>query len=474
MSIRPLEDLAKCLQNALTSMQIESQSFGNSQEIIKTVNEVKKVFEGFVSASAPKDRAYAAALKFLREKPLTENEYDFIAAEINTPIKEQKNEKIIESIRFASLLKYYTTQIAKNEMWNLTWYWLFLSYFSLELDKTSNEILEKNTALLREFLAKTYVHFTQGKDFLPEWARVLTNHSNLLTLKPCERYAEAYLQDRQEEVNEIKNSLSIPANSWFWHQLTLAMVRYATNQKKDANFKAQIPKLINFLEKFSGYKDEAIKLILTRYYSCSDKSVQNQLRDYVIRSDIWKNPKLRNSGIASKWHHVNEDIWRMVMNWVTHENLRMFFDIISGRHGARKDRFNFWLQYIKQIEFTKLVFGEETNLQRRINPEIKKLFAEEEGVYALLDSNQRELDAFIMKIADYIFVEFSMNSNAAFVYESNNIPFRLFDKRMNDNTVGNGLKSAQHNKIIHNNDWQIATKNRLMRLGIFPDSSYYK
>jgi hypothetical protein len=228
------------------------------------------------------------------------------------------------------------------------------------------------------------------------------------------------------------------------------------------------------LEKNNGYRDEAIKLMLERYYQCTDKTVSGVLRDYIIRPDVWKNPKLKNVGIASKWHYVNENVWRMVFDWVICEHLRMFFEIIAGRHGARKDRFNFWMQYINQITFTKLVFGLTTEMQRRNNSEVKKLFDEEDGIYALLKSSNRELDAFIMQIGDYIFVEFSMNGNAAFIYEINKMPFNLNDRRMNDNTFRNGLKSAQNNKIIHNGDWQFSTKNRLIQMGIFPNDNRTK
>lgn len=469
MSIKFLEDLDKNLQEVLNAMQIDTHTFGNPQSVIKATNEVKKTFEGFASASAPKDRAYSAAINFLRGQLLTEDEYAFISAEINTPVKEQGGKKIIESERFPVLLDYYKNQILKNDMLRLTWYWLFLSYFGLKSDNSDDSVLKENISSLRTFLSKTYTHFTQNKIFSPEWVNVLNEHTNLLTLRPCDRYAEAYLQGKPDEVMQIKNSLSIPNTSWFWHRLTLSVVCHAASIKHDHIFKDQIPKLVVFLDQHQGYRDEAIKIILNRYHQCIDKTSNKILCDYIIRVDVWKNPKLRNLGIASKWHSVDDKIWRMVFGWVTRENLRMFFEIISGRNGARKDRFSFWSQYIEQITFTKLVFGDETNWQRNKNPEIKKLFSEEEGVYALLDSNNKTLDAFIMQIGDYTFVEFSMNGNAAFIYKNDRLPFNLNDRRMNDRTYKNGLKSAQDNKIIHNNDWQFATKNCLIELGIFPD-----
>jgi hypothetical protein len=469
MSLNAISSLQQSLRHVLDNFDIPKLRLGDTQAIIVAVENVKKVFEGCASAEAPKERAYQAALKFIREQKLEDDEYDFIAAAINTPIKEAGGKRIISSPRFGLLINFYTKQIKHNELWRLTWYWLLLSYFQLEVGSHVDEQTKKNATLLQKFLNDSHTHFTQQQGYIPQWAKTLQEHSNILTETPCDRYAEGVFQGILTEIEQIKEQLGIPPQSWFWHQLTLSIVKYVTNLRDDKAFKSYIPKLISYLEKYQGFKDEAIKLILERYYQCTDKSPHPALRDYVIRPDVWKNPKLRNSGIASKWRNVNENIWRMVLSWVTREHLRMFFEIISGRNGARKDRFEFWSQYLEQISFTKLVFGQETKLQKLKNPEIAKLFNEEKDVSALLSSNNSELDAFIIEIKDYIFVEFSMNGNAAFIYEKSKIPFKLDALRMNDETSGNGLKSAQNNKIIHNNNWQDSAKNRLMNLGIYPD-----
>lgn len=463
MSLDPIISLQQSLRHVLDNFGIQKLRLGDTQSVIAAVDNVKKVFEGCASAEAPKERAYQAAVKFLREQKLEDDEYDFIASAINTPIKEEGGKRVISSPRFGLLIDFYTQQIKRNELWRLTWYWLLLSYFQLD-EKTKS-----HTKSLQKFLSHSHTHFTQQQGYIPQWAKTLQEHSNILTDNPCERYAESVLQGIHNEVDQLKDSLGIPPQSWFWQQLTLSIVRYVTTLKDDKSFKSYIHKLISYIEKHQGFKDEAIKLILERYYQCTDKSPHPALRDYLIRPDVWKNPKLRNSGIASKWRNVNESIWRMVLSWVTREHLRVFFEIISGRNGAKKDRFEFWSQYLEQITFTKLVFGQETQRQQQQNSEIEKLFREEKDVYALLSSNKSELDAFIIQIKDYVFVEFSMNGNAAFIYESNKLPFNLDARQVNNKINVDLLKLGQNNRIIHNGNWQYSAKNRLMNLGIFPD-----
>lgn len=469
MLVNAINDLRQHLQQKLGSLDISHLGIDGSSAMQKAVEEIKKVFNGYASASAPAERAYNAARKYLLRQNLRADEYDFMTAALHVPVRDINQQRVIDSENFTGLLQYYERRFSESSMGRLSWYWLFLSYFSIDIDNANNEISQKNIENLRRFLHNTHTRFTESQDFLPEWAKLLREHTNILSDKPCDRYAEAYLRENYNEINAIIRGFSIPNTSWFWHQLTLSIVRYVTGLKNDADFKQQIPSLINFLEKHKGYRDEAIKLILERFYQCADKSPHNQLRDYLIRPDVWRNPKLRNTGIASKWRHVDENVWRMVFNWVNHEHLRLFFEIISGRHGARKDRFEFWSQYIEQITFTKLVFGATTQRQKQLNPEIRKLFVEEEGVYAALTSNNEDLDAFIIQIENYIFVEFSMNGNAAFIYKINEMQFNLNDRKMNDKAYGNGLKAAQQDKIIHNHNWQVAARSRLMKLGIYPD-----
>ena len=57
----------------------------------------------------------------------------------------------------------------------------------------------------------------------------------------------------------------------------------------------------------------------------------------------------------------------MVLGWVNEANLRLFFQILKQRGIADKDRLDFWLKYINQVSWTKLVLGDETDNYLRRN-----------------------------------------------------------------------------------------------------------
>lgn len=471
----PLTHLQAQLQTVLANFDLPSLAIGNPKAVEAAVQQITQAFESYAAAAPPQERPYAAALKFLRGDELSVAEKDWIAAALNQPIKEQRGKCALESDKFKSLINHYQKQIDKRQIWRLAWYWLLLSYFSTELSTIAQDAgkKEQNRELLRVFLASSYKFFSepaQKNRILPRWARALASHPHLLSKKPCAPYAQDFLEGKTAVLDQVKADIAIPNQSWFWHELTLALVEHATKNKSDDVFKGSIKKLIEYLKEYSGFKDQAIELILERYSSCKETSALVILRDYVIDPDVWKNPKLRDSGIATKWNRVDDKVWRMVLAWVTKEHLRLFFEVLSGRHGAQKDRFQFWSQYINQISYTKLVFGSTTQMQRSKNQEIAKLFREEQDIYAVLVASNVDLDAFIMQIGSYTFVEFSMNGNAAFIYNNSELPFKMIARKLNDKTYGDGLKCAQINKIIHNGDWQFHTKNKLMNMGIYPDN----
>jgi len=124
--------------------------------------------------------------------------------------------------------------------------------------------------------------------------------------------------------------------------------------------------------------------LLTRYHGCKERPIHAELRDYVVRKDIWRNPKLKAAGLATTWNRVSDDVWRMVLSWVNESNLRDFFGILASRNHAEEGRLEFWTKYLNQISWTRLIFGPETMRLARRNREISELIAREEGAYAQL------------------------------------------------------------------------------------------
>ena len=334
MLMGPVEDLKRKLSLAIESSGVRDGAFGQPQLVEAASQEAERVFQGIAKSRPSKEDAYAAALAFMRGHRLQEWQFDLLASAVCTPIREQRGATLLGHERFGELLAWYERECAAGELWWLTWYGLLGSYFEFRME-SATEAERTGWKTLRALLQKTWPEidrqFAQGP--VPDWAKALRGEPQLLTEKAADNYGFAYLEGDQDGLEHHKRDLGIPAHSWFYHLLILAAVRAATTCP-DGTFKKHLPRLMSLIDGQPAFRDEAIELILSRYFKCSDRSVHPQLRDYVVRKDVWRNPKLKSVGLATAWNRVPDAVWKMVLGWVNEGNLRDFFDILAAKNKA--------------------------------------------------------------------------------------------------------------------------------------------
>lgn len=463
------------LMTSIEGMGLNRLQLGYPEMVIKEVRKAETLFKDFSKAKPSTQDAYKAALSLLRGEKLDEWGADLVAAAISIPIKEQRGQTVLESSYCDDLFRTYEIDAYKGDLWRLTWYSLLNSYLTFDLARTTTEAGMGGFQKLRSLLNRTWpsIDKQSGELAVPDWVRVLREESQLLSDNPVEKYARDYLAGNTNHIKALAENLGIPASSWFWQELVLGAVRHATLADDD-QFRSQILMLIELIKSAPVYRDKAIAEILNRYYKCPSKTVHPELRDFVIHASVWKNPKLKAAGIATAWNQVPVAVWRMVMGWVNERNLRDFFDILASRRHADHGRLKFWSRYMNQITWTRLVFGSETIWQKNHNAGIKALLESEEGTYATLQGAQdKELDAFLMQIGDYIFVEFSKTGNGAYAYRASDLAFNLHANTYAGST--SDLKCGYYSngrgvaKIIHTPGWEDRTAVELRRLGIHPD-----
>ncbi len=461
------------LAKILSSLRLTQVQWGNPLLVEKAHKETERLFQNASKSAGSKRDAYQVALKFLRGSTVLDDaEYDLLPLVFCEPVSEQRGIRVIGSgEKLSGLLKYYETEAKNGSLWRVTWYGLLSAYLSFN-PAASSDGDKTGWGALREFLERTSKYFIETQGIVPDWVRVLGKNLPLLSKDPCAPYAEKVLANNWSQVNELAEDLGIPEGSWFWHQLVAAVVRQAT-RLEDSQYKAKLPMLLKLLTKHSVYRDDAIEELLKRYYRCKDRSVDQVLRDYVIDKNVWKNPKLKVAGMATSWNRVPEDVWRMVLAWVTESNLRLFFELLSGRNEAEDGRFAFWSRYLHQIGWTKLIFGGLTRTLAKSNRELAELLAQEADVSANLSSNDEHVDAFIMEIGDFIVVEFSKAPNAAYIYNKTSVPFDKNAKVLSDATSARGLKAGYYlgncERISHPPRWESNAAHKLRNLGIYPD-----
>lgn len=468
-----LQQLTRDLAAAIGAMGLYAGEFGKPELVEKPTREAERIFQGYAKAKPGKENAYAAARAFLRGQELDAWQRDLVASAVADPIREQGGVMALGSKRFPSLLAVYEAEAKRGDLWRLTWHGLLYSYFNYDPNLSKDEGMRSGWEALRAFLERTWplIDGQTSKELVPDWVGVLRKEAELLTAKPVEKYSHAYLRGETEPTDRLAEDLGIPPSSWFWHALVLGAVRRAAADSDD-KFRQLIPQLLKLIQGKPGFRDEALEAILIRYHACNGAPQDEPLRDFVCQPTVWKNPKLKAAGIATAWNRVPDPVWHMVLGWVNERNLKDFFDILAARNNADEGRLAFWSKYLKQIAWTRLVFGSDTMGLKRTNAGIRDLIAREEGAYAQLTSKP-EVDAFMMQIGSYLIIEFSKKPNACYVYQADQLPFEPYDRHYEGGTsdlaAGYRQSIGCALRIVHRDGWGDRAEAELRQLGIRPD-----
>ena len=465
-----LDSLAHQLAAVLASFNLPATPFGQPEVVEKAAAAAAEAFQGYAKARPSKADAYAAALAFLRGQGLDERQLDLVAGALSERIREQSNACVLGHRNLSSLLDEYSREAEAGHLWRLTWFGLLGSYFSFDPSKASGAE-QSGWETLRAFLMRTWplIDRQSGSKVVPDWVTALRGDPALLSDDAAYRYALDYLRGEEAAVQKLSSDLAIPESSWFWQRLVLSAVERSAEQP-DERFKASIPKLLSLISARPVYRDRGLEVMLTRYHRCTDTSVHAQLRDYVCRKDVWRNPKLRAAGMATAWNRVEDDVWRMALQWVNMANLKDFFEVLAARRQADEGRLDFWSQYMEQISWTRLIFSWQTRALANSNEGIRNLIAREEDSYATMSSNA-DVDAFMMQLGNYLVIEFSKVPNAAYIYKANELPFEPYSREYSGNSedLKYGYRHDCAARIPHPPGWEGTARYELQKLGIYPD-----
>lgn len=468
------------LKNSLTdlnnSFQFElSRNDEKSFAKLKEIN--KKITEQFTFILKPKDEvAYAAARMYLEDKLTEDNgEFEIISFVLTKPIKELGGVSVSSvSLKLKNLLNRYLKQFEQDEIDPIFWFGVFQSYFQAQKPVEKDSGFYDSQKIIRDFLNKSWPYVKQNASFITNWMKSIEVNQHLLTESPCDTYGSEWLSGSETRIKQIKLELYIPDKSWFWEEFFKSCLKVALSQN-DSKFKESIPLIISLLERHPAYLDNGLRALLDRYRASSDIRVHKQLKDFAL--EVWKSPKLRNTG-GSKWIHVTDQTWRMVLAWVQEANLRLFFELLKRRgvpdpHG----RLDFWMQYINQITFTRLVLGFDMRRYLNHHPEWKEHFKNDSESYASLSGTSAEssLDAFIMEISGHLIVEFNPHGGC-YIYKKGENTFDVHAAALSPKTASGGLKERYYSSglrrpdIVHQEGWQHRARTyALPSFGIFDD-----
>lgn len=461
-----IEKLQNQLQRAI--LRFENASDAKSLFLVeplrlkKRLHNIEKIYQKATELQPAATKTINAIMQMERNPlDLSSREWGYIAWGLN--VNYGNNGKLINQIDLCNKAlshfdKNFQTDIRRN-----TWFGLLFSYFSL--DETSKESNPICWLKLRELLRKSFDFLYKESKNPRDWMRIIHQNPDILTGDIVEKMASSVLVGDMTYTDNIRKYLNIPSNSWLWLDLFKEQIKQAC-QAEDSLFYVYIDYILSASRAYQNHLNDVIKYLLDRYQHSAKRNVVNTSLK-TVSFEKWGSPQLQTT---TSWGLVRAETKLMVLQWFAKDDLEHFFSMLQDNGTPDLRRLNFWLRYIGQISYTRIVLGRNSSFNRAIDfVNFRKV---NNGRFSMLSGAKDTNNAFILKIGQYYIVEFSETGNACYIYSENNMPFPHFKANLDLKSIKN--KDFSIKRISHNGDWELSMDLAMNQIGIFSDSYFRK
>lgn len=437
-----MDNLAQ-LQSLLTRIfreELSATSGWENQDAIKKLKKINHELDGLSNAPASDSLAQvvAAYRRTRNVNGFRDLKYICYGAALQNPEdgwcvlgNEKLRDKLLENVE----------QLDKPRQRLKCFQALLSSYFSFALyDEHTPEAAKTGWEILRVWLSRQRGQFqrdgTKNTLRLPDWFTILTEHSTLLTTTPCDRYGKELLHDDSTGIENARQGLGIPSDSWVMEETILSHIK-ATIALRDNPFKERLDQLLNQLFKVAQgqtsvtvselLKRRAIAMLLSRYARCTSNPEHPELRDAAVSAigNPWSQIKIWNAWVKDASGQSDVEAREMVNGWLTRQLITDFFDLLSTDGQVDQRRLNYWLRFVSAIEGTPwLALGPDA-LHNKTQPYCDLRERAKGRLLRLDNAGVSSNNAFIMKIGKWLIVEFGVTGNACYVYPVTPMPFSL-------------------------------------------------
>lgn len=344
---------------------------------------------------------------------------------------------------------------------------LLSSYFAFaRYDEQTPKAAHAGWKILRDWLVQQKTQFQRDgvnkKIRLPGWFTTLTQHENLLTNKPCDRYGDDMLRDDNSSIEEARQGLGIPGDSWVMQEVILSQMRAAVALGDDP-FKTCLDALLRLVlgeteVKVSELlKRRAIALLISRYARCASKPEQPILRDAAV--SIIGNPWLKqtewDAWVKRPDGQPDDEARKMINGWLVRRWITDFFELLSADGQANQRRLNYWLRFVPAIEDLWFVVGSNAQQKSKYDARYLEVKKRADGRWLdLIHESDMANNAFVMRIGNYLMVEFGLTNNACFIYSAMTEPFSLAKKCISESNLKIYNRKGLGEKYSHSGNWE--------------------
>ncbi|EFC1525473.1 hypothetical protein K6485_13580 [Escherichia ruysiae] len=322
---------------------------------------------------------------------------------------------IDDATNFARIIAEIEQKIAQQRLTRREWLALCTSYFG-----HSSDTPEKNPQWLqlRTQIARGFQQLKESAPRQMSWMSVIDTYSDIFTDNAGFLLGQQLGRGEITDISVLEKVAQIPQTSWLWRKI----VNHLVNEifcLTDDDFQQKINSLIALSRQLTRFKDNILAATLTRYYQSAFKH-QTHFELKQLALEYWGNPQLTSRN--KSWQvHVENPVLLMVQGWFAKDDLKLFFELLKGNRDVDHARLFYWLRFANQMSYTRIVLGEDA--LRSKDADYVEFRAKNAGRLSRLQgSGSRDNNAMIMRIGDYLFVEFS-KVGAMYAYHMGNAPF---------------------------------------------------
>lgn len=357
----------------------------------------------------------------------------------------------------------FEQRLAAGRLTRRMWFGLLSSYFSW---RPATGAGLAGWAWLRAFVQRAFAHMKESARAVRTWMSVVDRHQDVFGDTPGARLGEALARLDTQALEEFRSCLHVPADSWFWHAMVDAQLSHVS-QLRDTDFEARIAPMLELAAQLPTMADALLAGLLTRY----ETSLMRDQPHPALRMaalERWGSPQIGSS--RNRWSvAVAEPVCKMVMRWFAKEDLETFFKLLQGESGVDQDRLDYWLRFVGQIGYTRIVMGAQAERDQSSDfVEFRRKNADRISV--LVRGGTPDDNAFLMQIGNYLITEFSKKGNACYIRPLEAVPFKLGKRELDFNFDLKNRRST-HDRLPHTKgSWQSNYDSWLAGRGVFPDA----
>lgn len=340
-----------------------------------------------------------------------------------------------------SLLGRWDQEIATSSLGDLIWLGVFQNYFRIDDEQLLNAI--------RTFL-RTGLRSLKRTEFTSPQLKVVERHPGLLDDRPAEHFARQWLNGDDDALQQLRQVVEIPDQSWFWDAYLSEILDCVCNLS-DVPFGSQLDRALHLAHSGTRHRDRVLGRLVNRLAESSRRGVHGGLLQALL--DAWGSPQLNLGDRAHRWSQASNAARLMICQWVAEDDLKDFFELIKSSRAMEsmdERRFTFWSRYTDQMMFTKLILAQNFHLSS--NPDVQRFVKKRRDRLGWLNGTNSYNVAIVMKLRDWWFVEFSQTGNACFGYHDNVRPFELDSSGYIPNDFRKKVTSRL--RLLHNGPWE--------------------